>query len=358
MSELARNEEDFGAAQSHLNSILDRLNGLGGSASESGTAPLHAVPDLDGEHLDHDDDDGDDASDTYVPQLTLVPEETLDTDETETSETSEETDIEEDETSASDRQTGFLADRLASDEEPETDADSDSLFSGNATDNSFRNKVGAESLPLAAVRPDLDDDEGSASHSKELPRAAKRQEVDAAAEDVTADTDSEVDEPTPQIDYFADLDSGDAPRIAGVDPVRYPTQDEEQTITSDVAVEAEPEAVVPFDLADHQGILVNPLEIKDATPETLDAETFETNHGVAFPASVAGAPGLKGDDSTGNIDQAAAVPDTGVPTLSTRHLVLSVVVVALIALATLMLQDLMKVDGLSSTFRNFIALRF
>lgn len=172
-----------------------------------------------------------------------------------------------------------------------------------------------------------------------------------------------------KVDYFADLENAEPVAIAGVDPkhmVNAPSEvaeavGSEAPASPPPAIAAPTSAptsdVFPFNLdsgpplADPSGLLEDPLDIRNATPDSLDAAYFDhaQGHGVAFPTVTAG--GQAGVPVQPSITQpAAVVEDLDEGPLSARLLIVSTILLAIIAFAVIQLDNPETVESIRDSF--------
>ena len=217
-------------------------------------------------------------------------------------------------------------------------------------------------LPTAAIVP-----EQTGGVFDNLPPAARPPERQPLVDDVAAAPVAE------KIDYFADLENSDAVAIAGVDdkylvdrgdPTPAETVPTAMAVSTPVETTAVPEtpamsAGVAFPTisspevsappADAPDLLQNPLDIRAAVPDSFNASTFADDHGVAFPSTGNEKPNTNSGLLTESAQKIHIPDEILVPTqeqpdltdefLSTRLLIVSTVLFALIAATIILFAD-------------------
>lgn len=277
---LARAGDDSLGEDPSLDSILNRLNSLGGSSDENNEAapPLRGVPDLEPGEMDSDSTDEipEPASLHVVKNPDVVDI------------AANEVDVSDSEVDISDSGDSPFRSRglfdVSSPEEPEaptvaaatvaSPADLSDLLSGSK-----------------AADTDADDaDSKTQADSETQTDSATQESASVEVEPEAVESEAvEVEQPE-RIDYFADLHSGEAPAIAGVPASSLNDGDDELELDPGFTVEEaftshpaqpDPEDIV---LTDTHGLLADPLDIKETAPPT-DGTGYEQHfsHGVQFP---------------------------------------------------------------------------
>ena len=217
-------------------------------------------------------------------------------------------------------------------------------------------------LPTAAIVP-----EQTGGVFDNLPPAARPPVRQPLVDDVAAAPVAE------KIDYFADLENSDAVAIAGVDdkylvdrgdptpaetvptamavstPMETPAVPETPAMSAGVAFPTISSPEVSTPPADAPDLLQNPLDIRAAVPDSFNASTFADDHGVAFPSTGNEKPNTNSGLLTESAQKIHIPDEILVPTqeqpdltdefLSTRLLIVSTVLFALIAATIILFAD-------------------